>query len=193
MLSLLALASIGIGEAQASDPEVSSYENAVLLDLFPLLEPRACLEYQRPLSDKTSYSAGLTFGTENNFFRRIVNAISEEDDLTVRNLGLNGSYTWHFNHFNRGWFASADAAYDHYAGSFGEKDLGSYQTLELIPSIGYRIATQGGFTFSIDWGLGYRAVLSDEQEFKVASLDSGQPIGMGPVATQGKIQLGWSF
>ncbi|MEC7948825.1 MAG: hypothetical protein VX265_14755 [Myxococcota bacterium] len=194
MLSLLALALIGSGDAQAKERPISDHENAILVEVLPILEPRLALEYQRPISDKTSYSAGLTVGNENNLMRRLVNsALSDDAKLTVRNLGVNASYTRHFKHFNRGWFASADAAYDHYAGSLGDAGLGSYQTLEVIPSLGYKVAGMKGFTFSFDWGLGYRAVFADEQDFKVPALDGGPPAGMGPVATRGTMQMGWSF
>ena len=51
--------------------------------------------------------------------------------------------------------------------------LGSYQAIEIIPSLGYKIAVEGGFTFSFGWGIGYRAVFGDDQQLKVPALDGG--------------------
>ena len=194
MFSLLALAVVGGGDVQAKERPVSDHQTSISVGVLSTLEPRLQLEVGRQITDRSSYTVGITAGNENNLFRRLANAaLSEEDALVVRNYGGNASYTVHFNHFNRGWFASADAAYDTYRGALGEQSLGGYQTVELVPSLGYKIAGEKGFTFLFDWGLGYRMVFGDDQQFKVPALDGGEPAGMGPVATRATMQMGWSF
>jgi hypothetical protein len=195
MYTVLTVALFASSTAQARERPISDHENSVVIETFRLIEPRLHLEYQDMLSPNTSYTAGLTFGNENNLFRRLVNTTIEDQDnkLTVRNMGVNAAWTRHLKHFNRGWFFSANAAYDMYRGSVITEDLGSYQTIEVIPNLGYKIASEGGFTFSFDMGIGYRAVFGDDQIFKVPSVTGGAPAGMGPVATNATISMGWSF
>lgn len=195
MHTVLAVVMFASSTAEARERPTSDHERAVIIETFRLIEPRLHLEYQDMLSSKTSYTAGVTFGSENNLLRRLINSTIEErdDKLKVQNVGINAAWTRHFKHFNRGWCFSTNMAYDIYNGSAVDTDLGGYQTVELIPTLGYKIAGSEGFTFSFDWGIGYRAVFGDDQQFKMPSISGGAPAGMGPVATSSSINMGWSF
>ena len=191
--SLIALLSINTAEAKGDKP-ISDHTKAVTVQPFMLLEPRVSLEYDHMLSDTASFSAGATFGTFNSLLLRLLNGASDElggPSIAIQNIGINGAYNKHFKHFNRGWYTGAGFEYDQFTLNVDDSDQGTWRLLEIGPHIGYRIAGEGGFTFTWDWGLGYSISLGDTVSGENGPDEATRGGGLAFMGTG--IRLGWSF
>ena len=182
--SLLAAAPV----AAAKDRPVSDHTNAVSVVALAVIEPRLEVDFDRALSDKTSFTAGATVGRYNNILLRLFNTLSPEK-FTINQMGAFGSYNFHFKHFNRGWYGSGIARYDRVSATFGDESAGGYNRVTVGPAIGWKVATEGGFTFKWDLGLGYSTV------FGYAGGDGNGSIGEpeGALGGLGSLNLGYSF
>lgn len=100
--------------------------------------------------------------------------------------GANASYNYHFKHFNRGWYSGGALEYGRWSVNVNEEEVYVLSSVLVGPQIGYRIAGEGGFTFSWDVALGYTAVLSETG----ATDEDTQEAGLG---VRGRLNLGWSF
>ena len=191
--SLIALLSINTAEAKGDKP-ISDHTKSVTVQPFMLIEPRISLEYDHMLSDTTSFSAGATFGTFNSLLLRLLNGALEAIDgpsFTIKNVGVNGAYNYHFKHFNRGWYTGAGFEYDQFTESIGDNVNGTFRLLEIGPHIGYRIAGEGGFTLSWDWGMGYGISLGETFTDEAVTDKDMRDGGLAYMGTG--IRLGWSF
>ena len=184
-MSILAIALLAAtGTSEAKDRPVSDHTQSVTIAPFKLIEPRAHIEYERSLSDKTGFTVGAVYGNWNGLLLRIFNALSDED-FTRTNMGVNAAYNYHFKHFNRGWFVSGGMNIDNISATLGDDDAGSYTTLQLGPTLGYKVAGEGGFTFAFDFGYGYQAVLAESDDSLMST--------PGSSAYMGSTSMGWSF
>jgi hypothetical protein len=182
VLTLLAPATAAAKDGPKDRP-MADHERTLSVAAVRLTNPMVLLDYEQALSDKTSFSVGAGYGRYNNLLLRLLNDIGGDFDvaLRIRQLSANGSYNYYFKGFNRGWYTGGTLEYDHYMprveGLDGVADdiEGSYSTLKVGPHIGYKIATQKGFTFSWDTGLAYQ--FGD----------------LGGLALVGNLNLGWSF
>jgi hypothetical protein len=189
---LAALPLLLAGSAQAKDRPISDHTNAVSVVLSAAIEPRLELDFDHALSDQNSFTAGATFGRANNLITRLFNAASASlggEDLKTTQMGAYGSFNRHFKHFNRGWYASGIVRFDRFASTYGDEPAGGYNQLAVGPAIGWKVATEGGFTFKWDLGLGYGARFGVEEgtaDVKVTAPKSG-------IAGLGGLNLGFSF
>ena len=192
--SLVALLTVG-GTAHAKeDKPISDHTKSVTVQPFFLLEPRVSLEYDHMLSDQTSFSVGATYGNFNNLLLRLVNSASDAlggETIVIRNIGTSAGYNYHFKHFNRGWYTGAGVQYDQFSLLVGDANQGSWSLLEVGPHIGYRIAGEGGFTFSWDLGIGYAVALGDS--VTGANGPDADSRSGGLALTGSGVRLGWSF
>jgi hypothetical protein len=174
--------------AAAKDRPVSDHTKSVSVVALAVLEPRLEVDYDHALSDTSSVTAGATAGRSNNLLLRVFNALSGTK-FTLNQMGAFGSYNYHFKHFNRGWYVSGIARYDRITADFGGDAAGSYNTATVGPAIGWKVATEGGFTFKWDFGLGYATTFGYTPGGSSASV--GEPTG--GVAGLGSLNLGYSF
>jgi hypothetical protein len=193
MSMLKRTAALGCGlllstQALAQDRPISDHTKAVTLSPFKLLDPNFSGEYDHKLSDKTSVTAGITVGKYNNLLTRILSGAAAAGGVDVDwgLMGANTAYNYHFKHFNRGWYTGGALEFERLSENVNEEEVGSRSRVTVGPQIGYRIAGEGGFTFSWDWGLGYSVLLSETGEM------SGDPQEAG-LAGHGRLNLGWSF
>ena len=186
--SAILAAALSTSSAAAKDKPISDHTQAVTVVATAIFEPRLELDYDKSLSDKTSYTAGVTVGRYNNLLLRFVNAVSE-DNFVINQVGAYGGYNYHFKHFNRGWYASGIARYDHIGATFGEEPAGSYSRVAVGPALGWKVATEGGFTFKWDLGVGYGAYLGYDAGSSSASM--GEP--KNGVVGLGSLNMGMSF
>ena len=182
LLSLVAV------DANAKENAKLEHERSVTVAPFKLIEPRFHIEYEDKLSKQTSYTVGATYGRYNSLLLRLGNAASEAlggEELIVRNTGVNGAFNYYFKNFNRGWYTGAAIEFDMIAATYGETEAGSYNVVEIGPTIGWKRCTQGGFTFSWDWGVGYGAVFGAEEGDGTTT--------PGGLAFLGSMMMGYSF
>ncbi|MBO87268.1 MAG: hypothetical protein CL927_18120 [Deltaproteobacteria bacterium] len=164
------------------------HERSVTVAPFKLIEPRFHAEYEQMLSKQTSFTAGATYGRFNSLLLRLGNAASEAlggEEYVVNNTGVNGAFNYYFKNFNRGWYAGGAVEFDMISATYGDEDAGSYNVVEIGPTIGWKRCTEGGFTFSWDWGVGYGAVFGEEE--------GGGTTTPGSVAFLGSLMMGYSF
>ena len=131
---------------------------------------------------------GATYGRYNSLLLRLANGFSSAmggPEIRVMNTGVNGAFNYYFKNFNRGWYTGGAVEFDRITATVGNKEAGSYSALEIGPTIGWKRCTEGGFTFSWDWGLGYAAVLGAEE--------GDGTVTPGSLAFLGGLQMGYSF
>ena len=154
LTSLPLLLSVAALPARAEEAPAADFNRSVVVSPFKVFEPRLHAEYEDKLSDKTSYTVGVTYGKFNMLLLRLINAASESlggEELVINNLGFNGAYNYYFKDFNRGWYTGIALEYDSFTASYGDESSAPADVLEIGPTIGWKIAGQGGFTFSWDW------------------------------------------
>ena len=187
MLSYLPLV-LSMSATDANAKGKLDHERSVTVSPLKLMEPRVHVEYENKLSDQTSFTLGATYGRYNNIVLRIVNAASESlggEELRIDNVGGNGAFNYYFKNFNRGWYTGGAVEFDKFTATVGETEAGGFSALEIGPTIGWKRCTEGGFTFSFDWGVGYAAV------FGVEEGDGTET--PGSLAFLGSMQMGYSF
>ena len=175
-------------QALAKERPISDHTKAVTVSPFKLFDPNFSGEYDHKLSDQTSVTAGITVGKYNNFLTRLISGVAAEVGADV-DFGLNGAntaYNYHFKHFNRGWYSGGAVEFTRWSVNIDKEEVYAQSRVLVGPQIGYRIAGEGGFTFSWDWALGYSAILAETGETE----EEVQEAGLG---TNGRLNLGWSF
>ncbi|MEC8423692.1 MAG: hypothetical protein VX000_07935, partial [Myxococcota bacterium] len=79
-----------------------------------------------------------------------------------------------------------------YEGGGQSASPGSYSNVTVGPHIGYKIAGEGGFTFSWDYGIGYQLTFGSD-DAQAALAISAPSIADSRVASMGSLNMGWSF
>ena len=164
---------------------MADHERAITVAPVQLTNPMLLLDYEQALSDKTSFSVGAGYGRYNSLWLRLLNDFGEVVGVSVRiqQLSAHGSYNYYFKGFNRGWYTGGTLEYGRYTSrvegddALVESSVDTYSNLKAAPHIGYKIATEKGFTFAWDTGLGYQ-------------VGFGEANGLALV---GSLNLGWSF
>lgn len=190
--AVLLCSSVASAKDKADKP-VSDHTAGVTVAVLKLTAPLALVEYEQSLGDKQSFTIGAGYGRFNSLWLRIINSLGSEVDAsyTISQIAATGAYNYYFKHFNRGFYTGLGMQYGMYspeatAGS-EQAALGSFSQLRIGPTIGYKVATESGFTFSWDWGLGYGAVFGDTSG-SIAPL-----ISESGVRGLGSMNMGWSF
>jgi hypothetical protein len=179
-------------DAKKKDKKSPDHTQAVTIAPMKLIAPQALVEYERSLSKKTSFTAGVAFGTYNSLLQRLINSAASEVDAsyTINEMGITGAYNYYFKNFNRGWYTGGAVEFSNYTGTIeggGESDSSSWSQLRVGPQIGWKIATQKGFTFSVDTALGYGAAFGEVSESFAPRVSSSR------VRLFGGLNMGWSF
>lgn len=187
--SVAGLALMWSATAVAKDRPISDHEKSVTVAPLKLINPLVLVEYEQAIDDTSSFTVGAGYGNYNNILLRIVNALGSAADarITIRQIKGVASYNRYFKHFNRGWYWGAGLEYDRLTPSVTVGDevdeTGSaYSTIVAAPHIGWKVATEGGFTFSWDYGLGYRQGFGSDVDESVNGLGA-----------TGSMNMGWSF
>lgn len=188
MLSVTLVAALFSHAAAAGDKPIADHTRSVTVVPFALIEPRLEVDYDQALSDKTSFTAGISAGRSNSLLLRLFNALSDEK-FTLQTYGAYGGYNYHFKDFNRGWYASGIARFDYVNATYGDEAAGKYSRLALGPALGWKVAGDGGFTFKWDIGLGYGSYFG--YDAGSGSAQVGKP--KNGVAGLGSLNLGMSF
>lgn len=178
----------GIAEAK-EDKAIADHTKSVTISPLKALWPALVAEYEMEIKENQGLALGLAVGQYNNFLFRLLQgtASSAGADIKWQRQSVNAAYNWYFNDFNRGWYGGAATKYDRnvlVAEAAGESaSTDPYSTLTVGPHIGLKVASEGGFTFSWNIGMGYRTT------FGTTSEDEGAL----PWAGLGSLNMGWSF
>jgi hypothetical protein len=179
--------------ADAKDRPISDHERSITIAPLKLINPLALVEYEQSLSDKSSFTLGAGYGRFNSLWLRIVNSAASAAgaSYTMSEIAATGAYNYYFKNFNRGWYTGAGVEYSMYTPSVSAGDESasaeSFSNMTIGPHIGWKVATEGGFTFSWDYGLGYQVVFGDTSGSIAPSLNTNRASGMG------SLNMGWSF
>jgi hypothetical protein len=174
------------------------HTRSVTVAPIKLVHPCAHFEYEGMINQNTSFTAGASYGRLLSMEILWVNLVlSELDAPTVKvdNTGVNGAFNYYFVDFNRGWYASGAIEFDRNRFSLEGTDYAtSYSTLTVGPTIGWKRVTQGGFTFSLDAGLGYAMDFGATAEADDMVIEAG---GDGTQQSRmvflGSLMMGYSF
>lgn len=123
--------------------------------------------------DKIGVSAGAGCGNDHSLCLRIANGAAEEEDAqySIRQVAGSTGINLCLRDFTRGWFAGIGLDWIGLDSSrftpssesdSGETDTAaSFSNIRVGPTLGYKVASQGGFTFSMELGRGDSTVMGD--------------------------------
>ena len=180
----------GTAEAKRDKP-IADHTKSVTISPLKALWPALAAEYEMEMQENKGLAIGIAVGQYNNVLQRIAQGAAEAAGGSARyqRQSLNASYSWYFNDFNRGLYGGFSSKFDRNVYTLaidGDEDTSDpWSTLTLGPHLGLKVASQGGFTFSWDFGFGYRATFGVDAE-------SGES-GALPLAGLGSLNMGWSF
>ena len=199
-LSLLVCSLVAPAAAAAKDRPMADHERALSVAALRLTSPMLLLDYEQALSDKTSFSVGAGYGRYNSLWLRFLNSLADDYGaaLRIRQVAATGSYNYYFKGFNRGWYTGGTLEYDLFTprseGEDASYSVGSFSNLSVGPHIGYKIATEKGFTFSWDVGVAYQAGFGnvDAQDL-LLGIAPGIATSRLAFVGVGSLNVGWSF
>ena len=182
-------------DAKKKDRNVADHTQAVTIAPLKLTAPFALVEYERSLSDQSSFTVGAGYGVYNSLWLRFVNALGsageESASYTINELGFTGAYNYYFKNFNRGWYTGGAVEFSSYTPTLTAGDqsetMEGWSQLRIGPQIGWKIATEGGFTFSLDSALGYGAAFGSTDN-SIAPRTSANRVRLW-----NSLNMGWSF
>ena len=192
-LAILALSP----EAAAKEARVravAEHGNTVTVAPIKLMSPQLALDYEKRVAPRVGISAGVGYGTYNSLWLRIVDSAANAAgaDYSIQQISGTTGANLDFRDFNRGWFTGLGLEVARFTPRLeidgGDSETaGSFSNVRVGPTLGYKVAAQGGFTFAMEAGLGYSAVLGDT----TGSIAHG--ISVPGVRGMGSMNMGWSF
>lgn len=194
LFSVCGLALAGPTAAAAKDRPVSDHDHTITTTPLQLASPTVMLDYEKRVSERIGVSAGAGYGRYNSLWLRIANSAAEAagGEYAIQQVAGSTGVHLYFRDFNRGWFSGLGLEYVRYTPRLesegSETDTAeSFSNIRIGPTLGYKIASKKGFTFSMEMGMGYSMVTGDTAGSIAPAISESGLRGLG------NVKLGWSF
>ena len=187
---LLASGLLCSSQAMAQERPVPDHSTAVTIEPFQLFEPNLSAEYENNVSDKSGVAVGIQVGKATRVRSNgegIMWFLGGSEQTRINTMGVNSSYNYYVKNFNRGWYGGLGLMLYRDVEKVDSETNSTHNVFKGGPHVGYKIATEGGFTFVWDMGLGYQTELGES-----TSKDGTEIIYLG-LAGMGKLSFGYSF
>lgn len=160
---------------------MNAQENLVKVNPIAILGGTDLVSYERALSDNTSFMVsgavgGFKFGT-----------------IRYKSVGAGLQYRYYFDEVLSGWYAAGDVGYQNGTTEFDDVFGGTttedidFSNFNVGARAGYQWIYSSGFSFELNFGLGYRSFNYDSDN------TTGLDLKASGILPSGSLALGYSF
>jgi len=158
-VTLLGMTTLFSTNAAASEP----VDQTVTLTALRAASLIADVEYEHRIGERGGVAGRASIGGSKPLSYRLANAISGMNlfDFGGMTAGVGAGYDFYTKEYTRGFYLGANVGVDYYN---VQSQIADFQVgrFSITPHIGWRVIAPSGFTFAMELGGGYAAVVGGD-------------------------------